>query len=61
MGLPFYHSPQDNMGYDVANYETVRPIYGINKDYFKLINKTNEPSMIFITDLVIKHRSTEHE
>lgn len=57
---PFYDSPQDDMGYDVANYEKVWPTYGTNEDCFELINKTHRLGMKFITDLVINHCSSEH-
>ncbi|QID84729.1 alpha-glucosidase mal32 [Saccharomyces pastorianus] len=57
---PFYDSPQDDMGYDIANYEKVWPTYGTNEDCFDLIDKTHKLGMKFITDLVINHCSTEH-
>ncbi|KAF4004083.1 Alpha amylase, catalytic domain family protein [Saccharomyces cerevisiae] len=50
---PFYDSPQDDMGYDIANYEKVWPTYGTNEDCFALIEKTHKLGMKFITDLVI--------
>ncbi|QID83233.1 oligo-1,6-glucosidase ima2 [Saccharomyces pastorianus] len=58
---PFYDSPQDDMGYDIANYEKVWPTYGTNEDCFALIDKTHKLGMKFITDLVINHCSSEHE
>ncbi|CAI4578011.1 ADM_collapsed_G0032010.mRNA.1.CDS.1 [Saccharomyces cerevisiae] len=58
---PFYDSPQDDMGYDIANYEKVWPTYGTNEDCFALIEKTHKLGMKFITDLVINHCSSEHE
>ncbi|SCU90899.1 LAFA_0F00782g1_1 [Lachancea sp. 'fantastica'] len=58
---PFYDSPQDDMGYDIANYEKVWPTYGTNEECFKVIEKTHKLGMKFITDLVINHCSTEHE
>ncbi|SCU77239.1 LAME_0A00232g1_1 [Lachancea meyersii CBS 8951] len=58
---PFYDSPQDDMGYDIANYEKVWPTYGTNEDCFKVIEKTHKLGMKFITDLVINHCSSEHE
>ncbi|KAJ4130352.1 alpha-glucosidase maltase [Fusarium falciforme] len=39
---PFYDSPQDDMGYDIANYEKVWPTYGTNEDCFALIEKTHK-------------------
>lgn len=58
---PFYDSPQQDMGYDISDYEKVWPKYGSNKDCFELIDKTHALGMKFITDLVINHCSTEHE
>ncbi|CAI4036672.1 hypothetical protein SMKI_16G0010 [Saccharomyces mikatae IFO 1815] len=58
---PFYDSPQQDMGYDVSNYEKVWPTYGTNEDCFELIDKTHKLGMKFITDLVINHCSTEHK
>lgn len=58
---PFYDSPQDDMGYDIANYEKVWPTYGTNEECFRVIKKTHELGMKFITDLVINHCSADHE
>ncbi|SCU95647.1 LADA_0G16688g1_1 [Lachancea dasiensis] len=58
---PFYDSPQQDMGYDISDYEKVWPTYGTNEDCFELIEKAHELGMKFITDLVINHCSTEHE
>lgn len=58
---PFYDSPQEDMGYDVANYEKVWPAYGSNQDCFKLIDECHNLGIKFITDLVINHCSADHE
>lgn len=57
---PFYDSPQDDMGYDISDYEKVWPTYGTNEECFELIKKTHDLGMKFVTDLVINHCSTEH-
>lgn len=57
---PFYDSPQQDMGYDISNYEKVWPTYGTNEECFELIEKTHSLGMKFITDLVINHCSSEH-
>lgn len=57
---PFYESPQDDMGYDIADYEKVWHIYGSNEDCFKVIEKTHDLGMKFIADLVINHCSSDH-
>lgn len=57
---PFYDSPQQDMGYDISNYEKVWPTYGTNEECFELIEKTHSLGMKFVTDLVINHCSIEH-
>lgn len=58
---PFYDSPQDDMGYDIANYEKVWPTYGTNDDCFNLIKEAHNLGMKLFVDLVINHCSDEHE
>lgn len=50
---PFYDSPQDDMGYDIANYEKVWPTYGTNDDCFNLIKEAHDLGMKLFVDLVI--------
>lgn len=58
---PMYDSPQDDMGYDISNYEKVYPKYGTLKDMDQLIEGTHKRGMKLILDLVINHTSTEHD
>ncbi|CAI4935045.1 ANM_HP_G0115520.mRNA.1.CDS.1 [Saccharomyces cerevisiae] len=58
---PFYESPQEDMGYDIANYEKVWPRYGTNEDCFQMIEEAHKRGIKVIVDLVINHCSTEHE
>ncbi|KZF23065.1 glycoside hydrolase family 13 protein [Xylona heveae TC161] len=58
---PFYDSPQDDLGYDVRNYEDVYRPYGTVADVEALIEGCHEQGMRFITDLVINHTSDQHE
>ena len=58
---PMYDSPQDDMGYDISNYEKVYPKYGTLEDMDKLIEGTHKRGMKLILDLVINHTSTEHD
>lgn len=58
---PMYDSPQDDMGYDISNYESVYPKYGTLEDMDKLIEGAHERGMKLILDLVINHTSSEHD
>lgn len=58
---PFFESPQEDMGYDIANYEKVWPRYGTNNDCFDLINEAHKAGIKVIVDLVLNHCSAEHE
>lgn len=58
---PMYDSPQDDMGYDISNYEEVYPKYGTLEDMDKMIKGAHDRGMKLILDLVINHTSTEHE
>ncbi|ODV79557.1 glycoside hydrolase family 13 protein [Suhomyces tanzawaensis NRRL Y-17324] len=58
---PMYDSPQDDMGYDISDYENVYPKYGTVDDMQKLIDETHARGMKLILDLVINHTSTEHK
>ncbi|KAG2736235.1 hypothetical protein G9P44_000325 [Scheffersomyces stipitis] len=57
---PMYDSPQDDMGYDISDYEKVYPKYGTNEDMQALIDETHKRGMKLVLDLVINHTSSEH-
>ena len=58
---PMYDSPQDDMGYDISDYENVYPKYGTLEDMDKLISEVHSRGMKLILDLVINHTSSEHK
>lgn len=58
---PMYDSPQDDMGYDISDYEKVYPKYGTLEDMDKLISEVHSRGMKLILDLVINHTSSEHK
>jgi oligo-1,6-glucosidase len=58
---PMFDSPQDDMGYDISNYEGIYPKYGTMEDMDELISQTHARGMKLILDLVINHTSTEHD
>ncbi|KAK9242449.1 glycoside hydrolase superfamily [Lipomyces tetrasporus] len=57
---PFYDSPQHDMGYDVADYESVYPPYGTVADVEALIAGCHARGMRVLFDLVINHTSYLH-
>lgn len=58
---PMYDSPQDDMGYDISDYESVYPKYGTLEDMDKLISEVHSRGMKLILDLVINHTSSQHK
>lgn len=58
---PMYESPQDDMGYDISDYEAIYPKYGIMKDMDELIEQCHIRGLKLVLDLVINHTSSEHQ
>ena len=58
---PFYSSPQNDNGYDVADYCSVDPIYGTMEDVDELIAEAGKRGIGLMLDMVFNHTSTEHE
>lgn len=58
---PAYDSPQDDMGYDISDYESVYPKYGSMEDMDTLLEECHKRGMKLILDLVINHTSSEHQ
>lgn len=58
---PMFDSPQDDMGYDISDYENVYPKYGTLEDMDKLIEEVHKRGLKLILDLVINHTSSEHK
>ncbi len=58
---PFFISPQNDNGYDVADYRKIDPRYGTMEDLERLIQKSGERGMGIMLDMVFNHTSTEHE
>ncbi|KAK9323790.1 glycoside hydrolase superfamily [Lipomyces orientalis] len=58
---PMFDSPQEDMGYDISDYEAVYPRYGTVEDIDVLVRACHDRGMKLILDLVVNHTSTEHE
>lgn len=57
---PFYRSPQNDGGYDVADYRDVDPRFGSLADADALITHAHDLGLRVIVDLVPNHTSDEH-
>ena len=57
---PFYASPQNDAGYDVADYRTVDPIFGSTADAERLIETAHALGLRVIFDIVPNHTSSTH-
>ncbi|MBB5634011.1 alpha-glucosidase [Cryobacterium mesophilum] len=57
---PFYTSPQNDAGYDVADYRDVDPRFGTLADFDDLIAEAHRLKLRVIVDLVPNHTSDQH-
>ena len=57
---PFYVSPQNDNGYDVADYYNIDPSYGTMEDVEYLIAEAKKRNIYLMMDMVFNHVSTEH-
>lgn len=58
---PFFVSPQNDNGYDVADYREIDPLFGTMEDLEELIAEADSRGMGLMLDMVFNHTSTEHE
>lgn len=56
---PVYDSPQEDNGYDIADYYSIYPPFGTMDDLKELIAKLHENGIRLIMDLVVNHTSSE--
>ena len=58
---PVYKSPNDDNGYDIADYKAIQPEFGTMEDFDMLLTEAKARGISIIMDLVINHTSDEHE
>ena len=58
---PFFLSPQNDNGYDVADYRTIDPRYGTMADFEALSRQAQKRGIGLMLDMVFNHTSTRHE
>ncbi len=57
---PVYDSPQDDNGYDIANYKDIWKPFGTLDDFKKMLKGMHDRGIRLIMDLVVNHTSSEH-
>ncbi|GAA2544610.1 alpha-glucosidase [Neomicrococcus aestuarii] len=57
---PFYTSPQNDAGYDVADYRNVDERFGTLADFDTMLATAHEAGLKVIVDLVPNHTSDQH-
>jgi len=57
---PFFASPQQDWGYDIASYREIAPEYGTMADAERLIDEVHRRGMKVVFDLVLNHTSIQH-
>ena len=57
---PVYRSPQDDNGYDIADYQDIDPMFGTLDDMDELIAQAHRRGLKIVMDLVVNHTSDEH-
>lgn len=57
---PVYASPNDDMGYDISDYQAIMTEFGTMDDMDELLEKAHQRGIRIIMDLVVNHSSDEH-
>jgi maltose alpha-D-glucosyltransferase/alpha-amylase len=58
--LPFFESPLIDRGYDVSNYEAVRPNLGGNEALEKFLAEAHTRNLSVFIDIILNHTSNKH-
>lgn len=58
--MPIYPSPQNDNGYDIADYYDIDPLFGTMGDMEQLIAEAEKRQIGIILDMVFNHTSTDH-
>lgn len=57
---PVYKSPNDDNGYDIADYRNIMGEFGTMDDFDELLNAMHQRDLKLVMDLVVNHSSDEH-
>ena len=58
--LPFYPSPLQDDGYDIADYRGIHPLYGSMRDFRRFVREAHARGLRIVTELVVNHTSDQH-
>ena len=58
---PFFLSPQNDNGYDIADYRSIDPMYGTMEDFDQLVREAADRNIYLMMDMVFNHCYTKHE
>lgn len=58
---PIYPSPQNDNGYDVADYTAINPMFGTMDDFESLMATAKDNGIEIMLDMVFNHVSIEHD
>lgn len=58
---PIYASPQDDNGYDIADYRAIAPEFGTMADFDAMLHAMHQRGLRLMMDLVVNHTSDEHD
>ncbi|WAL60987.1 maltose alpha-D-glucosyltransferase [Thermocoleostomius sinensis] len=58
--LPFFPSPLRDDGYDIADYNSVNPIYGNLEDFQMFLDAAHQRGIRVIIELIVNHTSDQH-
>jgi len=58
---PIYASPNDDNGYDIADYRSIMSEFGTMDDFDEMLEGIHARGMRLLMDLVVNHTSDEHE
>lgn len=58
---PVYKSPMVDMGYDIADYQSIDPQFGTMDDFDHLLAEAKKRGLKVIMDLVVNHSSDQHD
>ena len=58
---PLYPSPNEDYGYDIADYKNISPDYGDLDLFKKVLDECHKRGMKVIMDLVVNHTSRQHQ
>ena len=57
---PVYKSPNDDNGYDIADYQAIMDEFGTMSDFDALLAEAHGKGLKIVMDLVVNHTSDEH-